>query len=189
MASIDEIIGYYQETGNFMKTAAKFKMNKLILHLTLTKARVLKINDKIDYGSTNIRFGGLAEKKFNEIFPEAISTNDYWVRNHPDYDFDLKKLRIDVKYSSIHIRKTGNEEWCAHGNRTKHKQENPVDFFVVFLEREKGSKLDNPYILAIPGGMAKSEIHISKSGMFFNEFRMKDESELREYLLAYADLV
>ena len=37
--------------------------------------------------------------------------------------------------------------------------------------------------------MAKSEIHISKSGMFFNEFRMKDESELREYLLTYADLV
>lgn len=189
MASIDEIIGYYQETGNFMKTAAKFKMNKRILHLTLTKARVLKINDKIDYGSTNIRFGGLAEKKFNEIFPEAISTNDYWVRNHPDYDFDLKKLRIDVKYSSIHIRKTGCEEWCAHGNRTKHKQDNPVDFFVIFLERKKGSKLDDPYILAIPGGMVKSEIHISKSGMFFNEFRMKDEAELREYLLAYADLM
>ena len=105
MASIDEIIGYYQETGNFMKTAAKFKMNKRILHLTLAKARVLKINDKIDYGSTNVRFGGLAEKKFSEIFPEAISINDYWVRNHPDYDFNLKKLRIDVKYSSIHIKK------------------------------------------------------------------------------------
>lgn len=59
----------------------------------------------------------------------------------------------------------------------------------LYLEREKGSKLDNPYILAIPGGMAKSEIHISKSGMFLMNSEWKMNLNWREYLLAYADLV
>lgn len=74
MATVEEIISYYRETENFMKTAAIFNMNKRILHLTLAKAGVLKIDDKIDFGTTNMRKGGLAEKKFKEVFPESMPT-------------------------------------------------------------------------------------------------------------------
>jgi len=189
MATVEEIISYYRETKSFMKTAATFNMNKRILHLTLAKAGVLKINDKIDFGTTNMRKGGLAEKKFKEIFPEAISTNEYWQMNHPGYDFDLQGLRIDVKYSGVRISKTGVMSWSAHCNNNEKKKEDPVDFFVIFLEKEKDKEMEEPHILAIPGGMVKTNITVSMSGDLFNEFRMKDEEELREYLLSYAELI
>ncbi|MEY8737174.1 hypothetical protein AB9M75_08130 [Lactobacillus sp. AN1001] len=189
MATIEEIINYYRETGNFMKTAVIFNMNKRILHLTLAKAGVLKINDKIDFGTTNMRKGGLAEKKFKEIFPEAIPTNACWQMNHPGYDFDLQGLRIDVKYSSIRISKAGTMSWGTRGNDTEKKKKNPVDFFVLFLERGKSTGMEKAHILAVPGGMVKTGIAIFTSGDLFNEFRMEDEEELREYLLSYAELI
>ncbi len=189
MATVEEIISYYRKAGSFMKTARVFNMNKRILHLTLAKAGVLKINDKIDFGSTNMRKGGLAEKKFKEIFPEAIPTNECWQMNHPGYDFDVEGLRIDVKYSGVQISKTGAKSWHFHCNNNEEKKKNPVEFFVMFLEREKHKEMEEPYILAFPGGMVKTNITVSTSGELFNEFRMKDKEELREYLLSYAELI
>lgn len=184
----ENIIKYYIKTHNFIKTADKFNINKRILHLLLAKAGVLKINDKIDFGSTNIRRGGLAEQKFAKIFPEAISTNDYWQRNYPRYDFDLKGLTIDVKYSSCRCSSKSNfYSWQCHGN--KNKENSPVDFFVIFLEREPKKELDKPYIVAIPGGMVKGTIYISKKGPIFQDFQMANEVELREYLLTYANIL
>lgn len=49
--------------------------------------------------------------------------------------------------------------------------------------------MEDPYILAIPGGMVKAGITISASEDLFNEFRMKDEDELRGYLLSYIELI
>lgn len=59
----------------------------------------------------------------------------------------------------------------------------------IFLERKKNKGMEDPYILAIPGGMVKADITISASEDLFNEFRMKDEDELRGYLLSYIELI
>src|SRR3712207_8523079 len=65
---------------------------------------------------------------------------------------------IDVKYSSIRPH-TATICWCA---RVSGQQ----DITVIFLEKERGTELKDPYILLIPRGFVnvKNTLHISCSG-------------------------
>ena len=62
---------------------------------------------------------------------------------------------------------------------------------VAFLERKKGSELNNPYILFIPTEIiANKNFHITRNGNYFSSFRIpKDKcSEMLQYYSALKDM-
>src|SRR3712207_4648480 len=87
---------------------------------------------------------------------------------------------IDVKYSSIRPH-TATICWCA---RVSGEQ----DITVIFLEKERGTELKDPYILLIPRGFVnvKNTLHISCSGSWFSDFQVEIE-ELKDVLEQYAE--
>ncbi|MDK4486142.1 hypothetical protein MVQ23_09835 [Fusobacterium necrophorum] len=179
---MSKIVDTYLETQDFHETVRRCKISPLIAHLTLAKAGVLKIHDKINYGTKAQALGGRAEEYFQKLVPEAIDANRFWKTNNPVYDFMFKGLKIDVKYSSLRPH-TNTPCWCA---RVSGEQ----DITVIFLEKERGTELKDPYILLIPSGFVsvKNTMHISKSGRWLSEFQVEAD-ELNSILNDYAGVL
>lgn len=97
-----DIIEIYKECGDFQKAVQLSGLPHLVAHIKLLNSGVLKIQDKINYGSNASKMGGKAEALFQKLVPEAIDANKYWKKNNPVFDFYYKGLKIDVKYSSMH---------------------------------------------------------------------------------------
>ncbi|EOS7917683.1 hypothetical protein E0T54_RS05470 [Enterococcus hirae] len=178
-----EIIDFYVEHGcDFPLTQNETKMPAFRLQILLAKAGVLKIQDKINYGTKAQKLGGLAEQRFHELVPKALDTNKLFKKNYPGYDFVVGNLMIDVKFSSIHSR-NAVEYW---GIKTSGCQ----DCLAVFLERNAGDGMKDPYILFIPMSFideGQTQIHISKNGVWFKEFAV-DPDELAMIIDDYAEL-
>ena len=181
-----EMVDLYIETNDFHEVKRQSGLPPYLVHIILTQAGVLKIQDKIQYGNKSQKLGGEAEALFQKLVPKAIDANRQFKKNNPVYDFVYRNLTIDVKYSSARINKryqTGTISWSvrAQGNQ---------DIIVAFLEREKGSELNEPYILLIPMNFidVKEHLMISKSGVWFNEFQVKAD-DLEMILDSYADLL
>lgn len=141
-----EMIDLYVETNDFHEVKHQSGLPPYIVHIILTQAGVLKIQDKIKYGNKPQKLGGEAEALFQKLVPEAIDANRQFQKNNPIYDFVYRNLTIDIKYSSAtkdSRYKTDKIHWHirAQGNQ---------DIIVAFLEREEGSELNEPYILLIP---------------------------------------
>lgn len=178
--NIEEISKFYLENErNFEKTRKITGMSTLKLHLTLAKAGVLTITDKVNYGTRNAKLGGKAEELFQKLIPEALPVNGYKA-NNPEFDFVYKNLTIDVKFSSLFSRGK-SKYWRV---RTKG---NP-DLYVIFLERDEGDELENPYILLFPSVFKETKsVHISSKGDLFKEFRVYKD-DLAEMLKEYGEL-
>jgi len=181
-----EMVDLYLKNNDFYEVKQKSGLPPYLVHIILPQAGVLKIQDKIQYGNKSQKLGGEAEALFQKLVPEAIDANRQFKKNNPVYDFVYRDLTIDVKYSSARINKryqTGTISWSvrAQGNQ---------DIIVAFLEREKGSELNEPYILLIPMNFidVKEHLMISKSGVWFNEFQVKAD-DLEMILDSYADLL
>lgn len=69
---IEEI---YMECGDFKKAISLSGLPFHIAYYRLIKSGILKIEDKIEYGSHNHRVGGMAEELFEKIIPDAINAN------------------------------------------------------------------------------------------------------------------
>lgn len=181
MREQDKIVKFFLDNGrNFGLTRNKFNLRTLTLHLILAKSKVLSIEEKIEYGPKNNQIGAKAEKLFKELVPEAIDCNNL-KKNNQEYDFLYKNLTIDIKYSSLAKRNKNGYYW--HCRLTQ----NP-DIFILFLERNMGDKIKNPYIIIIPSALKQSNtISITKSGVWFNEFRV-ETFELVEILNEYSEL-
>ena len=179
-----DIVDIYLECGNFHEAVKQSGLPVHVAHLKLLKRGVLKIQDKINYGSNSAKLGGKAEELFQQLVPEAIDANKYFQKNNPVYDFCYKSLFIDVKYSSLRQRngRGSTKHWAV---RVSGEQ----DFTVAFLERSEGAELDNPYILLIPNAFIDvgDSLHISKTGHWFKDF-VVDAEQLRETLREYSDL-
>ena len=147
------IIDVYKKTQNFNKTVNLTEMPIPVVFYVLKSQNLLTSLDKINYGSESATLGGEAEKMFQKLVPEAIDANRYIRVNNPEYDFLYKDLTIDVKYSGKLIRKN-TQYWNV---RTDGKQ----DIIVIFLERERGSKIKNPCILFIPNMFITTKSHIT----------------------------
>lgn len=175
------IIDVYKKTQNFNKTVNLTEMPIPVVFYILRSQNLLTSLDKINYGSESAMLGGEAEKMFQKLVPEAIDANRYIRVNNPEYDFLYKDLTIDVKYSGKLIRKN-TQYWNV---RTDGKQ----DIIVIFLERERGSKIKNPCILFIPTMFitTKSHITVSENGKYFKNFLVKSE-DLEKLLDEYAEL-
>ena len=175
------IIDVYKKTQNFNKTVNLTEMPIPVVFYVLKSQNLLTSLDKINYGSESATLGGEAEKMFQKLVPEAIDANRYIRVNNPEYDFLYKDLTIDVKYSGKLIRKN-TQYWNV---RTDGKQ----DIIVIFLERERGSKIKNPCILFIPTMFitTKSHITVSENGKYFKNFLVESE-DLEKLLDEYAEL-
>lgn len=174
-----DIVEIYKECGDFHTAVKKSGLPPLVAHIKLMKSGVLKIQDKIKYGSKAHALGGKAEEYFQKLVPEAVDANKYWKKNNPTYDFIYKNLTIDVKYSSKHNGPNA-PYWGIRAIKS-------ANICVAILEREEGKGVENPYILLIPNGFVQttSNTHISKTGSFFNDFQV-DEDMLVEMLDEYA---
>jgi len=140
----------------------------------------MKIRDKIEFGTRAQRLGGMAEAKFQEMVPDAIDANRMWKQNNPAFDFCVRGITVDVKYSSM---RESRGKWCFDvSNRCP-------DLYCVFCEKKEGAGMDEFYLLLIPAGLvqATSNLTISRSGVWFEQFQV-DEKQLNDVLDAYAEI-
>lgn len=176
-----DIVEIYLECGDFHQAVQESGLPVYIAHVRLLKSGVLKIQDKINYGSRAARLGGMAEELFQKYVPGAIDANTNFQKNNPIYDFYFKNVTVDVKYSSLMYR-SKSKQWTI---RVKGKQ----DFICAFLESEKESELKNPYVLLIPMAFfsQKNTVTITEVGKYFQEFQIAPEN-LEETLESYVAL-
>lgn len=177
-----DIVDIYLECGDFHQAVKESELPVYIAHVRLLKSGALKIQDKINYGSRAAKLGGKAEEMFQKYVPEAIDANTNFQKNNPVYDFYFKNVTIDVKYSSIDKRAIKNKSWHI---RVKGRQ----DFICAFLEREKGSEMDNPYCLLIPTAFfdQKDATTFTEKSAYFQEFQIELDN-LQETLESYVEL-
>ena len=182
------LVELYQETGDFQEVVKKSGLPPYIVHIHLAKAGILKIKDKIQFGTKGAKLGGEAEELFQKLVPEAADANSYWRRNNPSFDFMYKGITIDVKYSSYHekTRKDG----VNRGAHWKIRTAGERDLIVAFLEREAGQELENPIILLLPTMFidVKNGLAISKASKWLTNFQIEAD-KLTEVLDGYAEIL
>lgn len=182
---MEKIVEIYMECGNFYEAVRKSGLPILAAHKILLRSGLLKIQDKVRYGSAGGKVGGEAEELFQKLIPEAIDANKFWKKNNPIFDFNYKGLNIDIKYSSIRERGKTNISWCV---RAAGEQ----DLTVCFLESKAGKKLKDAYILILHKQFIsqKGTVWISKTGDYFTMFQVKKKDlkkELDEYVILKND--
>lgn len=178
-----DIVDIYLECGDFYEAVARSGLPTLVAHVKLLKSGVLKIHDKIKYGSINQKRGAEAEELFQKLVPNAIDANKFWKINNPIYDFMYKELTIDVKYASLYKKR----QWSV-------RISSKADFTVVFLERAVGAGLNKAYILLIPYAFVEERRTkgrdvsrtLSKKSYLFEQTMVLPES-LVDLLDAYAE--
>lgn len=179
-----DIVDIYMECGDFHTAVRQSGLPVHVAHLQLLKAGCLKIQDKINFGTKGAKLGAQAEEKFQQLVPQAIDANHFFKKNNPVYDFCVKNLTIDVKFSSLHVgqKRQKAPHWAI---RCSGEQ----DFLCAFLEREQDDKLNDPIILLIPNQFVtnKDKIHISKDSYWIKKFELEAE-ELAPLLNEYAEL-
>lgn len=181
----EEIINLYTETLDFHKVQRTCKLPPFRLHMLLTQAGVLRLQDKVNFGSKPQRLGGKAEELFQKLVPEAIDANRNFRKNNPQYDYVYKNLTIDVKYSSLHARGDGigSPYWKfrASGNQ---------DVIVAFFEREKGSELDDPIVVFLPMAFVPEQqtaMQVTAGSYIMTDFQI-EAYELSSYIKDYAEM-
>lgn len=178
--TIDEAEQIFMSNNDFQKTVMESKIPAYILFMHFLKRGLINKNSHIEFASENMKKGIAAEKLFQKIVPEAVDINSNFKMNNPDYDFTYNGLTIDVKYSSL-LERRGCEYWNFKNSK--------ADVIIAFLEREKESELNDPYILFIPMGIVVGvkKFHITKSGNYFNNFQIQKD-KCSEMLKSYATL-
>lgn len=175
-----DIVDIYLECGSFHEAVRRSGLPPYVAHLKLLKSGCLKIHDKINYGSKSGKLGGLAEREFQRLVPDAIDANKYFQKNNPVYDFVLDDLTIDVKYSSN--RPTRKSDYW--GIKTGGEQ----DVIVAFCQREKESPFEDYFIVLLPSSFLESDsLAFTKTSAIYKEFRIEPE-ELQPLLKEYAGL-
>lgn len=178
--TIDEAEEIYKVNNDFQKTVIESGIPAYILFIHFLKRGLVNKHKHIEFASKNMRKGIRAEELFQKLVPKAVDINSNFKMNNPVYDFTYNGLTIDIKYSSLLSRK-GYEYWGFRNSK--------ADIIVAFLEKSKGSELDEAYILFIPteimGGIGR--IHISKQGDYFKGFIIQKD-KCAEMLDHYAAL-
>lgn len=178
---MNPLVEIYEKTHSFQQVMNHTAMPAYKVHIILARAGVLRIQDKIRYGTKAQRLGGQAEKLFAKLVPGAVDVNEFYRRNNPVYDFMYGKMTIDVKYSSLGIHKN-REVWWVN---VKGGQ----DLTVAFLESQRKSGLKAPYILLIPSGFVtvKRNATIGRNTPLFKDFTVP-ASQLKDAIHDYSQL-
>lgn len=162
-----DIVDLYMSMGDFHKAVNASGLPTYVAYIKLLKSGVLRIQDKISYGSEGARLGGRAEELFQRLVPSAVDANRMFRKNNPMYDFMIEGLTVDVKYSSRH----------EHGSHWAFRFSGEQDMICAFLERTAGRRLDNPIILLIPSAFLKGK-----------RLYMSEDSEYMDFEVSARDL-
>lgn len=175
-----DVVEIYRKCGDFQKTVELSGLKPLQVHIKLLGSGILKIQDKIKYGSKATMLGGKAEELFQKLVPEAIDANKFWKKNNPDFDFMYKNVKIDVKYSSVFLRGYDKsiKTWKIRVKGSRH-------IIVAFLEYDVDAQLDNPFILVIPTSLLdQTHLELRESREIFKAFKV-EPGELKKILDEY----
>lgn len=175
---MNDVVEIYRQTGDFERSVKESGLPALSAHIKLLRSGVLKIEDKIKYSSKAGQLGAKAEEMFGNLVPTAVNANKHIRRNNPEFDFYYGNLKIDVKYSSLHVRNK-NKAW-------KFKVTGEQDLTVAFLEKDVGKELSYPYIVVIPKQLNENVVHfnITKGSQRFWDF-IVDKKDLNNVLASY----
>lgn len=178
---MNKLVEIYEQTHSFSEVMHHTAMPAYKVHIILAKAGVLRIQDKIKYGTKAQRLGGQAEKLFAQLVPGAVDVNEYYRRNNPVYDFMYGKMTIDVKYSSI-LNSKKADTWCI-------SLKGGQDITVAFLESQRKRGLENPYVLIVPACFAtvKKTTSICRNSPLFKDFTVTPE-QLKDAIYDYSQL-
>lgn len=159
MPTIEEKIASYKKHQNLKIAAKELGMSFQTLYWQLKKEGVAITGNKERYGTEKDRFGLLAERMFQEIFPAAKDQNN--VKHQAKYDFALGELKIDIKASkraSLGVG-AGGDRWAFSIKR----QINDCDFFVMFAF-SKSAEIEDIFLIPAELIVALSSISISCNG-------------------------
>lgn len=129
----------YQAHGNIKAVCAETGCPPYVAFVWLKKSGALKVDDKSIYGSNSCRMGGLAEREFQRLVPNAMNANEHIRQGCPSFDFDISGTTVDVKYSSIRDSTGG---WLF--KTAIHKRLRP-DYYVSFFATHKSGLLSDGY--------------------------------------------
>lgn len=120
----------------------------------------------VESNDISIKRGAMAERKFQEIFPEATNAN-HKKHNNPGFDFNYNNLLIEVKYASI--AKDKKEIW-----KFRIRKQKKADFFAVFLDYSKSCDLSKYDLLLIPGSTINhlTSPAVTKASEYYKRFKI-----------------
>lgn len=186
---MEQVIDIYKRTGDFMECVYQTGLPAFRIHIILAKSGLLKISDKIKYGSKAQILGGKAEEYFQKLIPEALDANRYIRKNNPGFDYVYKDMTIDVKWASVAKKRKGTGQKEKGHESWDIRASGGQDITVAFLERTAMAGVNKPYILVIPNGFihVKGTMTITPKGEIFRGC-IVTESELINVLNAYAEV-
>jgi len=150
--TIETVKKAYIQFGSLKETCAETGCPPYIAYIWLQKAKILKTDDSIRYGSEASKLGALAEAEFKKLVPDALPVNEQLQQNYPSYDFDIYGITVDIKFRSAHSR--GN--WTF---KTAKGKPLAPDFYLCFCTKGKGLQ-DGYRCFLIPGGMVEQLTHV-----------------------------
>lgn len=104
-------------------------------------AGVMTSTDGQQYGTKGSRLGATAEAEFHRLVPEALHANRELEANCPSFDFDVRGILVDIKYSSI---RPSSGAWSF---KTGIKKPLPPDFYACFFATSPSGNLSDGYRL------------------------------------------
>lgn len=125
MSVRDELIKAVKEGEPAEDACKRLKVPKYIAFTWLKRSGIEDVKADLEMlGSERQRIGVFGEKEFRKLVPSAKGVNQTDGGSHPDYDFELAGLTIDVKTATVN--KTGS--WYIPAGDAA-----ACDLFCVFL--------------------------------------------------------
>lgn len=173
----ESVLEAYRKTGNLRSACIETGCPPYIAFKWLKMQKALNNQDATRYGTHGMQRGAQAEKLFQRLVPEAMSTNSHLESNCPSFDFDINGITVDVKYCGV--RSDGRFSF-----KTAREKAIRPDYYVAFLSNSKDGSLDGCRILVIPDELVLHKNNISISSKDdrgeWLDFEIKAE-DLREF--------
>jgi hypothetical protein len=160
MYSRESVLQAYAETGSLKEACARTGAPPYIAYIWLKKAKVLKTEEAIRYGTPGANLGAQAEQEFQRLVPKALNANGHLQKNCPSFDFDIHGITVDVKYSSI----LGCGAWKLETARWKKLR---PDFFAAFFATTDKGLQGGYRVFLIPSDVVnnRSRIYIKPGNL------------------------
>lgn len=157
------LIASYREHGCFKRACFDAKMTALVGYKILKMNKVLNVTDSSKMGSAGSKMGAMYEKEFMRLVPKALPINDLKL-NNPKFDFVINDFTVDVKASSLSLRKDKAREykqWHCKMSRGRGNLEKGADFYAFFCVHDDKKTYD---LYLVP-----SELVTGTQGISINE--------------------